>query len=140
MTIDRRVTPAVARLMAAGLVVVGGVVHLSLWRGGYRGIPAIGPLFLVNVVVSGLIAARLLFGGGRLTVIAGMAVAAGSLVALVLSRTVGLLGFMEATWTPRAAQAVAAEVGAVVSLALVLTVGKRRDDDGRLGGRIPLPS
>lgn len=117
--------PAVARVLAALLVALGGVVHLDLWLGGYRGIPAIGPLFLANVIVSGVVAALLVLDGSRATVVAGMLVTAGALGGLALSRSVGLFGFMEATWTPAAARAMAAELGAVVSLALVFTLRSR---------------
>ncbi len=117
--------PALARALAALLVALGGVVHLDLWLGGYRGIPTIGPLFLTNVIVSGVVAVLLVLDGGRATVVAGMLIATAALGGLALSRSVGLFGFMETTWTPAAARAVAAELGATVSLALMATVGAR---------------
>ena len=117
--------PALARVLAALFVTLGGIVHLELWRGGYRGISSIGPLFLANVVASGVVAALLLLGGGRPTAIAGMLLSIGSLIGLALTRTVGLFGFMESGWTPAAARAVSAELGAVVSLALVLALTAR---------------
>lgn len=121
----QRWTPALVRVLAALLVTLGGIVHLELWRGGYRGIPSIGPLFLANVIASAVVAARLLLGGGRPTAIAGILIAVGSLTSLALSLTVGVFGFMESGWTPSAARAVGAELGAVVSLALVLAIGSR---------------
>lgn len=117
--------PALARVLAALLVTLAGMVHLELWREGYRGIPYIGPLFLANVVASGVVAARLLLGGGRPTAVAGMLISIGSLTGLALTRTVGLFGFMESGWTSAASRAVSAELGAVVSLALVLALTAR---------------
>ena len=50
-----------AALGAVGLI-VGGYVHWCLYRHGYRFIPVIGTLFLVNVVASGAAALALLAG------------------------------------------------------------------------------
>jgi hypothetical protein len=112
----------VTRLLAAALLLAGGAVHLDLWRGGYEGIPYIGPLFAANVVASALVALAVLVRFNPVVVVAGIALATGSLVALLLSRTVGLLGFMEAGWSPDALRTIAAEVGAVVTLALAVVV------------------
>ncbi|MDP9070616.1 MAG: hypothetical protein M3N68_04910 [Actinomycetota bacterium] len=43
-------------IAAAVFVVVGGLVHLQLWRSGYRAIPYIGPWFIANVMVSAVLA------------------------------------------------------------------------------------
>ena len=107
---------------AAVLVAAGGVVHLQLWLGGYRGIPFIGPWFVANAVVSAVIAGALLITADRRVAAAGLALSLSSLAALVLSRTVGLFGFLERTWTDQAVAATGAEVGAVVALALILFV------------------
>ena len=117
----RRVVPVIA----AVLVLAGGAVHLDLWRGGYKGIPYIGPLFLVNVISSVAVATALVLRRGRFVVIAGAGLAAGSLAGLVMSRTVGLLGFMEAGWTVEAMRTVAAEVGTLVSLGLLVVIRGR---------------
>jgi len=106
----------IARLLAAAMVLAGGAIHLNLWLGGYRGVPYIGPMFLVNVALSVFAAGALLISVARPVALASAALSAGSLVALVVSRTVGLLGFRE-PWTPRSIQIIAAEVGAVVAIA-----------------------
>ena len=112
------------RLVAAGLVLAGGLIHYDLWVGGYRSIPSIGPLFITNLVASVLVAVALLASGRPAVVAAGAAVSIGSLGALVASRTVGLLGFTE-SWTNQSMQIIAAEIGAVVALAMVATVRSR---------------
>lgn len=112
------------RLLAAAFVVASGVMHLNLWLDGYRGIPHIGPLFLVNFAASVVVGGALFFRGGVRLVLLAVAFSIGSLVALVMSRTVGLLGFSE-TWTPRALQTLALELGAVLMLVSSLA-GERR--------------
>ena len=114
-----------ARLSAAVLVLAGGLVHLQVWQGGYQGIPYIGPLFLVNVVASGVIGIGLLVRGDRWSTLPAVALAVGSLLALAASRTVGLLGFMEGVWTPEAFRTIAAEVGAIVAIGLVVATHNR---------------
>ncbi len=112
------------RLPAATLLLVGGFVHLQLWQDGYRAIPNIGPLFLVNVVASALIAAAVVLRPSRWIAVLGVGLALASVSALVMSRTVGLLGFTERGWTDDAFRTVAAEVGAIVAIALVVVVNR----------------
>lgn len=104
------------RLLAGIMIAAGGLIHWELWRDGYQGIAYVGTLFAVNVGVSVVVAIALVASGDRRVVGAAMLLSVASLGALVLSRTTGLLGFMEATWTPAAVQAVAAEVGALAAL------------------------
>ena len=113
--------PRTRLLPAAVLVAAGGAVHLQLWLGGYRGIPFIGPWFVANAAASAVIAGALLLTADRRVAAAGLALSLSSLAALVLSRTVGLFGFLERTWTDQAVAATGAEIGAVVALALGLS-------------------
>jgi hypothetical protein len=121
----------IARLAAATFVLAGGYIHLDLWRDGYRAVEYIGPLFVANAVVSVLLVVALLVRADALVAVAGVVFSAGSLVALVLSRTVGLLGFTERGWSDMAVQATTAEIGAIVAIALVV-VARR--------GAVSLPS
>jgi hypothetical protein len=57
--------------------------------------------------------------------LAGIAFAAGSLVALVLSRTVGVFGFTETIWTSQALKTLASELGVIVALACALNLQRR---------------
>lgn len=117
------------RVLAALLLLLGGAIHVNLWRWGYGGIPYIGPLFLANVIASVAVGLVLVVRGGRLVLLAGVGLAVGSLAALVMSRTVGLLGFTEPGWTIDAMRTVAAEVGALVTLGVVVVM-RRGGDDG----------
>ncbi len=112
----------IARVAAATFVLAGGYIHLDLWRDGYRAIEYIGPLFVANAVVSVLLVLALLLRPGAPVAVAGAVFSLGSLVALVLSRTTGLLGFTERGWSDMAVQATTAEIGAVVAIALVMVV------------------
>jgi hypothetical protein len=111
-----------ARLVAAVLILAGGAVHLQLWRGGYRGIPRIGPWFMANVIISVLLAVALLVRDDARVALAGVAFSLASLGALVMSRTVGIFGFTEKTWTASVVRATGAEVGAILVLALILAL------------------
>lgn len=116
----------VSRLSAVAFLVVGGLVHLQLWRSGYRGIPYIGTLFVANVAGSAVLALVVLVRDDIRVHVAGMVFAASSLLALVASRTVGLLGFTERAWTDEAVQASTAEVGALVALVALVTITRQR--------------
>ncbi len=112
-------------VVAATFVLVGGAIHLGMWREGYRGIRYIGPLFVANVALSAVLVLALLLRPDVRVAIAGIVFSAGSLAALALSRTTGLLGFTEQAWTDMAVQATTAEIGAVVAIALVLVARRR---------------
>jgi hypothetical protein len=97
---------AVTVMIAGGAVctVGSGVLHLYLWgkQYGYRDIPTIGPLFLLQGIVAillGLLAVVsrrvlvLVLAGGMLVV---------SVVALVLAIEVGLFGFKDSWFAPYA--------------------------------------
>ena len=104
---------------------VGGIIHYDLWTNGYRSIPKIGPLFLANFVGSIAIAAAVVLSRRAGVTFAGIAFATGSLAALILSRTVGVFGFSETIWTTQAVQTLASEIGAIATLAIVLTIQLR---------------
>ncbi len=115
----------IARIAAALFVLVGGGVHLQLWRTGYRGIEYIGPLFIANVAVSGLLILAILLRGDVRVALVAMLFSVASIVALVLSRTTGLLGFTEREWTDLAVRATTAEIGALVALSLLVALLRR---------------
>ena len=111
-------TLRLTRSLAAALLLAGGIVHYGLWQGGYRHIPVIGPLFLANVFGSITLAAAALVSRRRVVSLAGALFAAGSLAALILSRTVGIFGFTETVWTAPAVKALLSETGVMAILGL----------------------
>jgi 4-amino-4-deoxy-L-arabinose transferase-like glycosyltransferase len=112
------------RLVGAGLLAAMAGIHLHLYGGGYRGVPTIGPLFLLNGVL-GLLAAIAVLVTPRRWLgwfsVAGAGLQAGTLGALILSLTVGLFDFTESTRAPLVWTTIAVEsTGAVVLLALAV--------------------
>ena len=103
------------RLGFAASLAVSGVGHAFLYVHGYRHIPNIGTAFLIQAGISCAVAILLAVGGPAWLRWAAATLAAGSLVAFVLSRTVGMLGFSERGWQP-------APHGAISTAAEMLTV------------------
>jgi hypothetical protein len=115
-------TARLTRSLAAVLLLAGGMVHYDLWRNGYRHIPTIGLLFMANFVGSIALAVAVTVSRRVTVAFAGIAFAAGSLAALLLSRTVGVFGFTETIWTTQAVRTLLSEVGAILTLAVAATM------------------
>jgi len=99
------------RLGLAISLIVSAVSHAYLYIHGYQHIPMIGTAFLIQASGSLSLALLIVAGGPRWIEWAAAAMAGGSLVAFVLSRTIGFFGFAEHGWdpAPHAALAVVAE-------------------------------
>jgi hypothetical protein len=117
------------RIGLAASLAVSAVIHAYLYIHGYQHIPMIGTAFLIQASVSFSLALLIVAGGPWWVQWAAAAMAGGSLVAFVLSRTIGLFGFSERGWdpSPHAAVSVVAEVlcvllwaGALVRWPLIL--------------------
>jgi hypothetical protein len=106
----------IVRVGLATSLVVSAASHAYLYVHGYQHIPRIGTAFLIQASVCFAVALLIVVGGPGWLRWAAAAVAGGSLVAFVLSRTVGLAGFTERGWdpSPYAASSVAAEVVTVL--------------------------
>ncbi len=117
----------VIRLGMAAAMAISGASHAYLYVHGYQHIPMIGTAFVVQASVSFALALLILLGGPWWLQWAAAMLAGGSLMAFVLSRTVGLFGFSEQGWqpSPHAAVDVAAEL-VVVGLWAVYVIGHRR--------------
>jgi len=110
-------TSILVRLGLAVSLTVSAASHAYLYVHGYRHIPTIGTAFMIQASLSFAIALVILVGGPGWLRWAGAALAAGSLVAFVLSRTVGLSGFLERGWDP-APYAVISVLAEVLTMAL----------------------
>jgi hypothetical protein len=106
------------RLVGAALLAATAVIHLHLWLTGYRSLAWIGPLFLADVVMSAVLALAVLAAPARWlpwAYAAGALLQAGTLGGLLLSVSVGFLGFVETWAAPLTVPSVAVEgAGAVV--------------------------
>ena len=127
-------------LVLSGLLVAAsGGIHLRLYREGYRDISVdrvlgldISRSFALNAVAGAVIGVVLLAAAvglvrGKVPALAGLVFSAGAIVAYVLSRTVGLLGFQEDRWTTEAYWAEGVQAAAAVLLAGVLLTGRRAE-------------
>src|SRR3954465_12540641 len=86
------------RVIVAAAVLVSGAVHLKLWSDGVRDISVIGPLFVLNAVAAVVIAGAVLLWRSWPPLFVAVGFGASTLVAFVISATVGLFGVEEA-WT-----------------------------------------
>jgi predicted lipoprotein with Yx(FWY)xxD motif len=113
---------AAERVAGSGLLIATAAIHLDLYLTGYRTIPTIGWLFLLQVIAAfglGLtvlaIPSRLVITG-RLAAAAGAGFALATLGGYILSVWIGLFGFKEVR-TTSGIVAGAVEVAAFVVLA-----------------------
>lgn len=83
------------RVVSAGLLVWIGYIHYHLWQEGYKSIPTNGPFFLVDAIAAVVLAAAVLVWARPLTGLLAAGFVAGTILALVISLTVGLFGFKE---------------------------------------------
>jgi hypothetical protein len=112
-----RAATVVAIGLGAAMVAASAVIHLHLWLAGYRHIHLIGPLFVAQAI-AGLVLAVVLAGYRRVLVIAaGVLYLGGSIVALLISATVGFLGLHDGLGVPWAGASLATEVIGLLALA-----------------------
>jgi len=87
------------RILGAGLLWATAGLHLDLYLTGYRTIPTIGWLFLLQVIVGIGLGALVLVTGNRLVAAAGALFALSTLGGYLLSVQFGLFGFREVRTT-----------------------------------------
>src|SRR5947207_15332196 len=83
------------RLAGGGLLIAAGAIHLDLYLTGYRSIPTIGWLFLIQVIAAFVLGAAVLASAARLAAAAGAVFSLATLVGYLLSLWIGLFGFKE---------------------------------------------
>lgn len=107
------------RVLIAGLAGAIAGIHLDLWgEHGYRHIPTIGALFLLNGIAGAVLGLASLIVPGRLVPGAWLAIAGfgiSTLVALLISLTGTLFGFTETTDAPLIALSIGVEAAAAVA-------------------------
>jgi predicted lipoprotein with Yx(FWY)xxD motif len=141
------------RVIGAGCLLATAGIHLDLYLTGYRTIPTIGPLFLLQVITGFVLGLAVLVMASRLIALAAAGFALATLGGYLLSVQFGLFGFREVRTTAGIVAGVI-EVAAFAALGLyamapvtvlgsgsaspgVDTAGARA---GRgIGMRVPLP-
>lgn len=120
-SLPRRSAPAIA---GAALLIASGSIHLDLYLTGYRSIPTIGWLFLLQVISAYGLALAIAVTRHRLAALGGAAFALGTLAGYLLSLKVGLFGFTEVRTTAGIVAAVI-DVAAFAVLATAVGPGRR---------------
>ena len=106
------------RVAGAALLAATGGIHLDLYLTGYRSIPTIGWLFLLQVIAAFGLALAVLVSGSRLAAAAGAGFALSTLAGYLLSVWIGLFGFKEVRTTAGIVAGVI-EVAAFAALAVL---------------------
>jgi hypothetical protein len=114
--VDLGATAAFA--VGGALLIWSAFIHFHLWSetDGYRAIPTIGPLFLLQSITAliigiGVVAIRQLWAA-----VIGIGFALTTIAGFLLSVAVGLFGFKDSWLAPYAKQAFTIEILAVVVL------------------------
>jgi predicted lipoprotein with Yx(FWY)xxD motif len=89
----------VLRITGAGLLAATAAIHLDLYLTGYKNIPTIGWLFLLQVIAGFVLAAAVLATGNPVVAALGAGFALATLAGYLLSIWVGLFGFTEVRTT-----------------------------------------
>jgi predicted lipoprotein with Yx(FWY)xxD motif len=118
------------RVAGAVLLAISASIHLDLYLTGYRSIPTIGWLFLLQVIVGFALATVALLTRSRLAAAASAGLALSTLGAYLLAVWIGLFGFKEVR-TRAGIAAGLVEVAAFAMLALAaIGADAMREADG----------
>jgi len=127
----------VLRFLGALLLLFVGLDHYYEYSAqSYSVIPTIGTLFLLNFISASVIGVALLLPLERLlprhgllvvraAAVAGVGIAASSLLALLVSEQTRLFGFMESNYRPAILVAIASEAAATLVLALLFLANRQ---------------
>ncbi len=113
------------RLPAAACLAVAGYLHADLYVHGYQAIPVIGPAFLVQASGSFAVAVLLVVSNSPVLRVLAAGLVAGALGGFVLSRTVGLYGFVEHGLQPAPQALLSLVVEIAVLLLLAVPLARR---------------
>ncbi|HSZ45197.1 MAG TPA: hypothetical protein VK823_07665, partial [Streptosporangiaceae bacterium] len=113
------------RVTGAGLLIASAAIHLDLYLTGYRTIPTIGPLFLLQVIVGFALGALVLATGNRLVAAAAAGFALSTLGGYLLTVQFGLFGFREVRTTAGIVAGII-EVAAFAALAALAAMPSSR--------------
>jgi hypothetical protein len=128
---------AVTVMIAGGAVctVGSGIIHLYLWgkQYGYRDVPTIGPLFLLQGIAAILLGLLVVASRRVVVLVLAGGMLAVSVVALVLAIEVGLFGFRDSWLAPYAWTTFYEEIVGAVLLLVAAGALAWAGTTGRLG-------
>ena len=124
------------RVAGAGLLIATGAIHLDLYLTGYRSIPAIGWLFLLQVIAAFGLALAVLVIPSRLVAAAAAVFPLATLGGYLLSVWIGLFGFTEVRTTAGIVAGVV-EVAAFVVLAALTLAPAPAGSTAKASARFP---
>jgi hypothetical protein len=131
----RRAATTLGLVAGSALLASSGAIHLQLWATGYRSIPTIGPLFLLQGITGVLLGLVLLLWRRLLLVVAAAGFMVATISGLLVSVKFGLFGFMDTLAAPYAGLSVLLESVGTAALTVVGVVLVR--GQGRSGTGIP---
>lgn len=133
-----------ARLTVPALMVAGGVlvlesafIHLRLWQDGYRSIPVIGVLFLLQAIAGVAIGAAVIGFRRAVVALAGASYLLASIAGLMVSLQGRLFGFRETLLAPYTSLSLAVEIAGVVVLAACAALARHGGGGGSARLRLP---
>ena len=130
-----RAITAGLRVAGSGLLIAAAAIHLDLYLTGYRSVPVIGGLFLLQVIAGFGVGAAVLVTGSRVAAAAGAMFALATLGGYLLSLWTGLFGFTEV----RTTAGIIAGVIEVAAFAALAALAARPWPSGRLSRRQARP-
>jgi hypothetical protein len=106
-------------VLGAALVGLTSAIHLHLWVDGYRTIPVIGPLFLVQGIAGAVLTLALIGWRRVLTAAIGIGFMLTTVGGLLISVNFGLFGFMDSLAAPFAGVSLIVELAGAFELGLI---------------------
>lgn len=100
----------------AGLVAASAGIHVHLWAAGYRHIPTIGPLFLIQGIVGIALALLVVLLRRPIAILAGAGFLAATIGGFLFSLWVGLFGFQDTFAAPLATASLVVEIAGIAVL------------------------
>jgi len=118
------------RIVGAGLLAATAAIHLDLYLTGYRNIPTIGWLFLLQVIAGFALAAAVLATGNQIVAALGAGFAVATLGGYLLSIWFGLFDFKEV----RTTAGIVAGIIEVAAFAVLALLAVTPVPEGQAGG------
>ena len=126
--VDSGLVANLVLIAAAATVAVSAVIHLHLWGTGYRHLPTVGPLFLLQAVSGFALSALLILTRRVWAAVLSFGLICATLAGFIMALYVGLFGFRDSWSAPFAGMAFTYEVvsGALLVVGSTLSVIRDR--------------